>query len=1024
MRANLLVVLLILLAGIGASLLLIPHSAELALQKFRDRDYDSARDAYEQRYAAGDRSGATVMPLTRLTLAQGDVERAIELTEGFLAAEPSSVEARELLDRLYQDAQRPGDRLENLKALAEMRSSADLFRELAYAAGFRNRMAMRAEALVRYCTLRPEDVEAQQELAALLAARGDPAGAVDWLLRADDRATGNIQPDSRELLMSLLIDLDREDEAYERARRWLGEQPTVADMIGLASQLAAASRPDLGLRLIEPQVTGPQGTGRSSVLALELTYIDLLIATDRREPARTRLSALSGPVEDAQFGRLLALEVNAGMPRAALEATRGRDLRLVPDWVLAGLAETALRDGDRAFPDRLYRELGDGFLDDYPILAANIALGRGDPAAAAGWAERALAGDGLAGKGLTMGDRLGAIRILDRTGRRAAAVAAFDRLPLSGTVPEDVLEELAALFIDFDRAPAGLAWFTARRQATPSPAAAQGWARLAAKAGDPAAVADWLAGQPKLPLALLQDIAGSAAERASANPAADPRANRPAAALALAAAQRAFALDPSPRSRLALAGALTASGKPADALPLLAPLLDGGGAEVEAAYIAALDGAGRSEELARHLTAKLARGTLSDAEQQAIVTMLLDHKAYRAALPLLRAWAERQGGARSGEDWLSVYADAAARANALPDLAGLLQGRAVAAPLAEAEDSLYRDTLTRLGRKADLRRYLLTRATDDRLAADRRREPVSALLALGDKAGAEQALQRLAAGQGPQSEDFRQLAYLWGPRPPATGLDWIEARAKAAGPSAEQAAWYDRLAEYGGGRRVIAGLGGQGLGGQGSAQAAAPAQPVLRTPYIEALAAAGKGKELAAAVRAALADEASPDRLRRYARLAEQTGQRDAASQAWTALLARKPDDADALRQLGMLAYDENRLADAERLLRRYVAAGPDDYEAHYFLGEALTALKRPTVAIPFYRTALSQLRARGTRNDGATQTEANLLNRLGKVDDAVALFEGLRKRRPADRQLKADYASMLIENGRLPEARRVLALP
>lgn len=1003
MRANLLVVLLILLAGIGASLLLIPHGAELALQKFRDRDYDSARAAYEQRYAAGDRSGATVMPLTRLTLAQGDVDRAIALTEAFLAAEPSSVEARELLDRLYQDAQRPGDRLENLKALAEMRNSADLFRELAYAAGFRNRMALKVEALARYCTLRPEDVEAQQELAALLASRGDHAGAVDWLLRADDRAKGNIEPDSRELLMSLLIDLDREDEAYERARRWLGEQPTVADMIGLASQLAAAARPDLGLRLIEPQVMG-----RAHDLALELAYIDLLIATDRREQARTRLSALPGPVEDVQFGRLLALEVNAGMLRAALEATRDRDLHLVPDWVLAGLAETALRDGDRSFPDRLYGELGDEFLDDYPLLAANIALGRGDPAAAAEWAER-----GLAGEGLATGDRLGAIRILDRAGRHAAAVAAFDRLPLPGTLPEESLEELAALFMDLDRAPAGLAWFAARRQATPSAAAGQGWARLAAKAGDPAAVADWLAGQPKLPLALLQDIAGSAAERA-ANPGADPPGNRPAAALALAAAQRAFALDPSPRSRLALASALTATGRPADALPLLAPLLDAGGAEVEAAYITALDGAGRSEELARHLTAKLARGNLSDADQQAIVTMLLDHKAYRAALPLLRSWAERQGG-----DWLSVYADAAAKANALPDLAALLQSRAAAAPLAEAEDSLYRDTLIRLGRKADLRRYLLARATDDRLPADKRREPASSLLALGDKAGAEQALQRLAAGQGPQSEDFKQLAYLWGPRPSAAGLDWIEARAKAATSPAEQAAWYERLADYGGGRRVIAGLGGQG-GGQG----AAPAQPALKTPYIEALAAAGKGKELAEAVRAALAEETAPDRLRRYARLAEQTGQRAAASQAWTVLLTRKPDDADALRQLGMLAYDENRLADAERLLRRYVAPGPNDYEAHYFLGEALTALKRPAAAVPFYRIALSQLRARAGRGDAAIQTEANLLNRLGKVDDAVALFEGLRKRRPADRQLKADYASMLIENGRLPEARRVLALP
>ncbi|WP_370540499.1 tetratricopeptide repeat protein [Azospirillum sp. INR13] len=141
-------------------------------------------------------------------------------------------------------------------------------------------------------------------------------------------------------------------------------------------------------------------------------------------------------------------------------------------------------------------------------------------------------------------------------------------------------------------------------------------------------------------------------------------------------------------------------------------------------------------------------------------------------------------------------------------------------------------------------------------------------------------------------------------------------------------------------------------------------------------------------------------------------------------MLARMPEDADALRQLGMLAYDENRLADAERLLRRYTARGPDDYEAHYFLGEALTALKRPAAAVPFYRTALAQLRARGGRGDAAVLAEANLLNRLGKVDDAVVLFDSLRKRRPGDRQLKADYASMLIENGRLPEARRVLALP
>ncbi|SMH35926.1 tetratricopeptide repeat protein [Azospirillum agricola] len=990
------------------------------MQKFRDRDYENARSVYEERFAAGDRGAATVMPLTRLHLAEGDVGRAIALMEGFVAQEPKSIEGRELLDTLYQDAQRQGDHLENLRVMARLRGTGEAQRELAYLAGFQGRLDIQAEALARYCDLRPEDVEAQQELASLLASLGDRAGAVERLLQTDDRAGGRIEADSRELLMSLLIDLDRDDDAFRRAQRWLGENPTVADMVGLASQLAAAARPDLGLRLLEPQVAKPD-----HALALELTFIDLQLAAGRRDEARARLEALPGPVDDASHGRLLALQMNAGLDRPALTAARGRDLRLVPDWVLAGLAETAFRDRDRAFLDRLAADLGDGFLAERPVLAANIAIGRDDKAAAVRWAQQ-----GLADPKQPLTERLTAVRILDRAGRRAEALAGFDRLPLDSDLPDESLEELGSLFLDLGRAPAGLSWFEARRKASSSGAADLGWVRLAARAGDPAAVAAWLDAHPRLGETLLQDVATIAAERG-------------AAPLALKAAERVFALAPAPtpRSRLALAGALLSAGRAAEALPHLTQLLPGGGVEVETAYLAALDATGRTGEAVRFLVGKLARGDLSDSDERALVFALLDRKAYRAALPTLRGRAERLGG-----EWLFAYADAARRAGTLGEVADLLERQladpalTVAAreqratllleaagparalpvlrPLATSGaggpwDALYRETLGKLGRKGELRRYLLTRADDERLPAKDRREVAFVLLELGEKAGAEQALRRLAAGQGARSEDFRQLAYLWGPRPPPAALDWIEARAKAADSSAEQAGWYDRLAELGGASRVAERLGGGGT----------PDSPALKAPYIEALAAQGKGRELAGAVRSALATERAPDRLRRYARLAEQARERPTAAAAWDALLAQRPDDGEALRQLGMLAYDENRLIDAERLLRRFIARGPDDYEAYYFLGEALTALKKPGAATPFYQTALTQLRAGRTRNDATAQTEANLLNRLGKLDDAVALFEGLRRRRPNDRQLKADYASMLIENGRLQEARRVLSL-
>lgn len=1018
MRANLLVVVLVLLFGVGASLLLVPRGGELALQKFRDQDYAAARTEYERRLEGGDRSAATVMPLTRLYLAEGEVERAIALLEEHVTRHPSDADGWEFLARLYQDAQRRGDYLEALRELARLKPGDEVYRELAVLAGFQNRPDIQVEALTRYAGLRPDDVEMQQLLASLLAAREESLAALDWLLKADDRAEGHIESDSRELLLSLLIDVDREEEAFPRLQRWLGEAPRVDDVIGLASQLAAAGRPDLALRLVEPELATPDAP-----LGLRLTGIDLLLSVGRPDEARRRLLALTGPVEDAAIGRLVALMLNAGLERPATAAVQGRDLRLVPDWALAGLADIAFRSGDRGFLDRMTAELGDDFLADRPMLAANIALGRADTAVAARWAERAVADPGR-----SMSDRLAGIRLLHRLGRKAQASSAFDRLALAETVPDDMLDELAGLFVDLGREPRGLSWFVERLKASPSAAAEQGWARLAVRTGDPAEVVAWLDRQPRLDEGLLQDIASAAAERG-------------AAALALKAAERVFAQSPTPRSRFALATALLSAKRPGDALPHLTALLPEGGVEVESAYLAALETLGRTEELTRYLSDKLARGGLTSEEEQAIAFALLDHKAYRAALPVLRARAERQGG-----EWLFAYADAARKAGAVEELASLLEAqladpafdpagreqrafllleaggpvralpalrRLAIGSLSGPWDGLYRDALVKLGRKAELRQYLVTRAGDARLPAAERRSLAFLLLEQDDKPAAVRVLQSLAVGKGPESEEFRQLAFLWGPRPPAAALDWIETQAKTAGTPEGQAAWYGKLAELGGARRVTGALG----------QASGAPAP-LTVPLIEALAAEGKGRELADAIRAAAATERDPERLRRYARLATQSRQRSAAAEAWKSLLAVRPEDPEALRQLGMLAYDENRLEEAERFLRRFLAKGPGDYEANYFLGEALTARKRGAEAAPFYRRALEQIAALPARGDAVLQTQANVLNRLGRVDDAVALFERLRRQRPADRQLKADYASMLIENGRLQEARRVLSVP
>jgi hypothetical protein len=86
----------------------------------------------------------------------------------------------------------------------------------------------------------------------------------------------------------------------------------------------------------------------------------------------------------------------------------------------------------------------------------------------------------------------------------------------------------------------------------------------------------------------------------------------------------------------------------------------------------------------------------------------------------------------------------------------------------------------------------------------------------------------------------------------------------------------------------------------------------MREPYIKALAELGDNAKLGAAVSAAAQVERDVDQLVRYAQLAENRRQLQAAERVWTAVLAMDPDHPLALKQAGAIAYASGRLDDAE----------------------------------------------------------------------------------------------------------------
>ena len=99
---------------------------------------------------------------------------------------------------------------------------------------------------------------------------------------------------------------------------------------------------------------------------------------------------------------------------------------------------------------------------------------------------------------------------------------------------------------------------------------------------------------------------------------------------------------------------------------------------------------------------------------------------------------------------------------------------------------------------------------------------------------------------------------------------------------------------------------------------------------------------------------------------------------ACRAVLARQPDQLDALRLLGQLLTRAGNFGEAVPLLRRAIGLHPTEIESHHNLAQALIGLGRDDEAVAVLTTAL---RARAVHVP-MTKLLASALHHLGRVDD------------------------------------------
>ncbi|WP_298091453.1 hypothetical protein [uncultured Sphingomonas sp.] len=462
-------------------------------------------------------------------------------------------------------------------------------------------------------------------------------------------------------------------------------------------------------------------------------------------------------------------------------------------------------------------------------------------------------------------------------------------------------------------------------------------------------------------------------------------AKRPAVALAYLAARPDGVTAETWRLRADL---LHKTGRTAEATRLVAAAAQRGGGVAAADLIAAAYAINRPDLV---VTAA-ARGIIPPPD----VALALDlaRRADQANRPELIAMLDRATRAdwRGADPWLAIRV-----AMASGDTAAALR----AADRLPADNDAAREAiLARAGDRDGLRRLLLARAA----AADAQRPVIAEqLLAAGYREDAKAVLQRAASGGLPTDPIARRLLFLMGPRPAAADLAWLRQQAME-GDAARQRAWLEVYATSDRPAEALAFVARHPL---------ADRTDVMLT-RLSLARVAGDGPAARALVTTLLDGRTLDAAQLRTLAASAPAGMIPADALARQRVAAGVAEPRDTL-DLAWSAWNAGRAKEAAGWLQDHLQVAPDDLAALRLMADVQSRIGGTAAARPWLERALAQ-------TPPLSRPRAELLDRLGRPAEAIAIVARLRTDAPQDRALAALHARLLIAQGQPGRARTVLA--
>lgn len=992
MRKFIIVAIVLVVIGVGVSFFLIPSKEDVAVLQARDQaTVELGNIDVEAEYTAGRRTFPIISGLADKRVAEGNRPAAVTLLEEYVAANPNDVQGRKKLAEQYQLSGENAKYNEQLETIAAAEPTEANLRVLSDIYNADKNYPKQVEVLKKIVEVtQGSNPQTYVDLATIQVVTGDKDGAMKTVeeLKAkhptfESYAVVRIQ-------VNILAEKGQIDEAYQMAKSWVdrplpamdnaGQVPPQAippqagvaspanpaserarELADLANILHYSGHADKAVELIEPHLALLEQSTE-----LVVAYVNANITLGRDDHAYELLAKIdeAGKMVPELYHPYLQLAIKREDMEAADGIASRMDVAAFNEEQALNIIELARSMDAQSTLDILLTRFSEPtILENKPVLTAVISILKNEKDQDAK-IEVALNTE------LTSVQRLRLAEACARADKMQCFDAIVARFPPVPDQTSQQIAEYAQLYIIADR-PKEVIEPVGVRATVPDahPDVVFAHVSLAAASGRDDITKPWLEQNANnVPMVKLQGLYYTAADHGQTAVASD-------------IAERLYARDPSPMNRDIMIAAFIRAGQHDKALPLLREQLAQDGSN-DGLYLSTLTKVARKDSAARKELADYAQAALQsgrgDERQQINYAYIMLNNGRRAeAMPYIKDNASTKGG-----EWRKMYAQLTTKASS--------KTGAPARKLSREER--------------------IAMANNPSISTANKRQIAFGLMNDGYKADATKIFADLAKDKGPESQEVKDLLYMWGGKLNAEQMAWVQTRAANASPY-DKEKWGEIINQYGDDAAVMQYV---------ATTPDALYNRSLRQKYFRIIAASGNRDNFDTRMRDWVNQTTDVPALSDYASTAQAYGYTDAAANAYERVLTLDPTNEQALNQMTALSFSKGNYRSADGYVNRYLStpqATTNPSQAHFYKALLLKRQGQAAAAQQEFANVVN------TTNESTPDALSRLYTaqfNLGQHAEAKRGFEALLATYPDDKALLADYMSALIEYKYFDDATRV----